>query len=584
MNKLQLYIYKSLRGFKSVRNINPAENIQRHILDVRKALEMIDYNPAEKYLFYMISYIDEGAFFTILRTIPSAPLDHLASTIFVPSGLQITQQEMEAVVRRTTRMVSNPAVSAEELAELHTTFAREYPVERDAPAMVASEGRDYAWCLYGGDTHRPLSEFFGKALYQPGYLPYAGVLLIDADLGVKGDRNDISNMPLATTVPVLPPDTTPEGFTPHIYHHIFDRPFLAPLDGTVDIVWKRAGFEDRTQQVRITRADQVIEPASTAESRKAISPASFYITSQGAKNPVPDAIITVNGVEISEARYFTQADLKNADVVVRCNGFFPFRARLDLAATTQALIQLQEQRKIYRFELPVVSSELGSPIRFEIHTKRDLTESPVEGYTLLDDIREGSTRINHLEYTGSTPGASRRMMIIVAAAALVIGALTGWLCTRTADTSAPASAADSVAVEQPAPAADKAPDATAATPTSTAPETAATPDAPAAAASEAPASAEAIKYLDSNKKWIKADMDKLPGLAGLFDDMNNFRIDRLINYWGPKLKGSKNFAKVAAAAEGGRHKPKAQFAAGDTYNKPDDTVINWTSYTYRIDP
>ena len=68
MNKLQLYIYKSLRGFKSVRNINPEENVQRHIRDVRKALEILDYDPNEKYLFYLISYIENGTFFTILRT------------------------------------------------------------------------------------------------------------------------------------------------------------------------------------------------------------------------------------------------------------------------------------------------------------------------------------------------------------------------------------------------------------------------------------------------------------------------------------------------------------------------------------
>lgn len=577
MNKLQLYIYKSLRGFKSVRNINPSENVQRHILDVRRALELLDYNPAEKYLFYMVSYIDEGAFFTILRTIPSEPLDHLSTTIFVPRGLAITPDEMEAVVRRTTRMVSNPSVSAEDLAELHATFSREYPVDRDAPMTVASEGRQYAWCLYGGDTGRALRDFFGDKLYQPGYLPYAGVLLVDADLGVTGSGNDLTDMPLATTVPVLPPKSTPEGFTPHIYRHLFDRPFLVPLGGDVQIVWRRAGFEDRVQDVHISRPDMEISPASTAESRKAISPASFFITSQASKSPVPDPIITVNGVEINEARYFTQADLKNAEVVIRCAGFFPFKGNLDLAATTQALIQLQEQRKIYRFELPVKTSELGSPIRFEIHTKRELEDSPVEGYTLLDEMYEGSNRINHLQYTGSTPGSSRRTMIIVVVAALVIGWLGGWLCTR-GGSGRPTEVPDSVAIEASAPVTPEAP---APAPAATQPQqTAAAPaaDAPAAV------SAEAIAYLDRNPKWIKADMEQHPGLKGLFDDMNNFRIERIITFWGPRLSASKNFKAVVAAAEGGRHKPAAQFAPGTTYNKEGDSVINWRGYTYRIDP
>lgn len=589
MNKLQLYIYKSLRGFKSVRNINPSENVQRHILDVRNALATLDYNPAEKYLFYLISYVDEGSFFTILRTIPSEPLDHLATTIFVPRGLQISPDDMDAVVRRTTRMVSNPSVSAEELAELHSTFAREYAVDRDAPMTVASEGRVYAWCRYGGDTGRSLRDFYGPALYQPAYLPYAGVLLVDADLGVKADVTDLTDMPLATVVPMLPPESSPEGFTPHIYHHLFDRPFAVPLGGTVDIVWRRAGFEDRSQQVLVERAGQEIEPASTAESRKAISPASFYITSQSSKAPITDAVITVNGVEISEARYFTQADLKNADVIIRCQGYFPFHGHLDLAATTQALIQLQEQRRVYRFELPVKSSELGAPIRFEIHSKRDLTESPIEGYVLLDAIREGAGRINHLEYTGSTPGASRRMTAIIAAVALVVGILVGWLIGRPssprpevpAPGSAPAiEASASPAMAQPASEAAK-PQAQEPAPT-VGEQLAAKP---AAAAQEAtgPVSAQAIAYLDQNKRWDRLKMEKL-GIGGLFDDMNNFRFARLTDYWAPRLDKSKNYAEVVKAVRNGSYKPKVKALAGTTYNKAGDNIINWRSYTYHVDP
>lgn len=580
MNKLQLYIYKSLRGFKSVRNINPSENVQRHILDVRAALDILDYDPSEKYLFYMISYIDEGSFFTILRTIPDGRLDHLATTIFVPRGLKITPEEMDNVVRRTTRMVSNPSVSAEELAELHTTFAKEYPVDHDAPMTVASEGREYAWCRYGGDTGRRLIDFYGPMLYQPAYLPYAGVVLVDAELGVTGSGEDLTDMQLANTVAILPPAETPEGFTPHIFHHPFDHPFLAPLGGTVTITWRRPGFEDRQQEVTVERADQTIEPASTAESRKAISPASFFVTSQASKSPLPDPVITVNGIEIKEARYFTQADLKNADVVIRCAGYFPFKGTLDLASTTQALIQLQEQRKIYRFELPVKSSELGSPIRFEIHTKRELPDSPIEGYRLLDDIKEGSTRINHLEYTGSTPGSSRRMAIMLAAGALLIGFIAGWLIGRPSSPSKTADA-DTLVTETVEVTPETKPAAKAEPAQKPAEKTA---EKPAETAGTGTVTREAIAYLDDNTRWSRDEMEKHPGLRGLFDDLNNYRIDRIIDVWQPKLTASKNFKAVATAAVNGRYKPKAHFEPGQTYNKAGDNVIVWRTYTYRLDP
>ncbi|MDO4320091.1 MAG: hypothetical protein Q4C34_05895 [Bacteroidales bacterium] len=582
MNKLQLYIYKSLRGFKSVRNINPSENVQRHILDVRGALDILDYDPADKYLFYMISYVEEGSFFTILRTIPDGRLDHLATTIFVPRGLRITPEEMDEVVRRTTRMVSNPAVSAEELAELHTTFAKEYPVDREAPMTVASEGREYAWCLYGGDTGRKLIDFYGPMLYQPDYLPYAGVLLIDAELGVTGNGQDLSDMQLSTTVPVLPPASTPEGFSAHIYHHPFDRPYLAPLGGNVTIVWRRQGFEDRSQEVTVVRADQEIEPTSTAESRKAISPASFFVTSQASKAPLPDPMITVNGVEINEARYFTQADLKNAEVAIRCPGYFPFKGTLDLASTTQALIQLQEQRRIYRFELPVKTSELGAPIRFEIHTKRDMTDSPVEGYRLLDDIKEGPTRINHLEYTGSTPGASRRMALMLAAGALIVGFIIGWLCGRPSSPSQ-ATESDTTVTETVEVVPETKPDVKAAPARPAEKPAESRPQTPEATGS-GPVTREAIAYLDDNSRWSRDEMEKHPGLRGLFDDLNNYRIERIIDVWQPKLTASKNFKAVATAAANGRYKPKAHFEPGQTYNKPGDNVIVWRTYTFRLDP
>lgn len=591
MNKLQLYIYKSLRGFKSVRNINPEENVQRHIRDVRKALEILDYDPAEKHLFYLISYIDEGTFFTILRTIPSEALDHLATTIFVPNGLEITHEEMADIVKRTTRMVSNTQVTTEELSDLHEVFAKEYPIDPNPAATVASEGREYALCFYGGNTGRALSDFFAEKLYQPEFLKYAGVVLVDADLGVSSSAPDLTEEALVDTVAILPPSGQPDGFAPHIYHHPFNRPFLAPLGGSVTITWRRGGFEDQTQTITIEHENQQIEPISTSASKKAVSPASFFITSQATKSPVQGAVITVNGVEIKEARTFTCDELKNADVIIRAQGFFPFRAHFDLAATTQALIQLQEQRKIYRFELPVKSSELGAPIHFEIHTKRDLNDSPIEGYSLKDDIHEGSGRNNYLEYTGENGLSSRRRIIIAAASALVAGFLLGWLIMggsgKSSERQAEAVATDTVA------AATKATDK--AVPPSNVSDRNVKNDADSSIVkpqnaqpapdtqSDRAVTAAAISYLDSNNKWSESALNKYPDLSGLFDDMNHFRLERLVTYWKPRLAKSKKFDKIAHHASESLR--KKVFKADGTYCADSgDHTITIQPYLNRIDP
>ena len=584
---LQLYISQSHRGFKSVRNINPAESVQRHIYDVRRVLEQLDYNAAEKHLFYLIKYIDEGSFFTILRTIPDQSADHLATTIFVPNGLKITKEELHDVVRRTTRIISNSSVSAEDMAELRSLFSREYPIAGDAPAMVESYGREFAHIFYGDGTGHALIDFLGESLYQPAFLKYEGVLLIDAELGVTATGDDLTDFRLQQTVTLFPPKENNSGFMPHIYRRQFTQPFLVPLGDKVSIVWRRGGFEEQDQEIVVDRDGMEIPVIATSESRKSITPASFYVTSQSTHAQIHSAVITVNGIEITSAHHFTQDELKNAEVIVRAQGYGTFHQKLDLAATTQALIQLPEQRKIYRFELPVKSSELGAPIHFEIHTKRDIADSPLEGYELNDGIQEGVTRVNHLRYVGGTPLISRRM-IGYAAGVFIVGFLLGWLLMGgCGGKKAEQTAADTTAVAAEAPAA--APSTQSSQSTPTAQTTSTTPAQPAATPTPAPtatgkASKEAVNYLDNNKQWKRDQLEKIADLRGLFDDLNHFRYERIKTYWAPRLEGSRSFAKVVTAVTEGSRKKIFTPGASDTYCPANDNTISWVPYTYKVDP
>lgn len=586
MNKLQLYITKSLRGYKSMLNLNPDEDVRHHISDVRQALSIVNYDPAEKNIFYLISYIDEGTFITILRTIPDLPLDHLAAWIYVPNGLRITAEELEKIIRLTTRKVSNPGVGNDDLAQLREAFSTEYAMDHEAPSIVASKGTGYAFRYYGGDTGYRLTDFLGEHMFQTTYLPFAGVLLLDAELNVPGIGTDLTGEALHDMVSVLPPDTTPEGFMPHIYHRTFTRGFLAPLYGDLEIVWKRSGFEDIVQIVTVDHDKFVPEGVSTDESRKAITPASFYITSRTTKEQLHGCTIRVNGVEIDKAHTFTRPELANAMVSITCDGYMGFNGKLDLASTTQALIQMQKRRKIYRFELPVKSSEWGAPIKFEILCKHPLNESPIDGYVLLDDIQEGPSRTNHLGYD---PGHGRRKTLIVHGLCVLVGIVSGILCSMSVSkcSSSATEPHTEIAITSDGPRQDThtviqqettPPVASAETRTALAAD-AQTPE-PTIASQD-----DAIKYLDENGVWDRDEMEKFQCLQGLFDDLDDMDLEKIIDTWASRLSKSRNFTAVVKAAQNSSNKKiKVKTGKHDPrYNKPGDTRINWLGYTYWID-
>lgn len=588
MNKLQLYIAKSLRGFKSLVNLNPSEDVRAHVHDIRHALEGMRYDPDEKNIFYAVTYTDEGTFFIIVRTIPHGHADHLAAWIYIPADTVISADQLNRIVKLTTDKVSGSGVSNEDLAELREAFATEYDTDREAPSIAASQGTEFACHLYGGDTGLKLTDFMGARLFRPDSLPYAGFLIVDADLGIDCGADDITNTSLSDNVAVMPPEPTEEGFMPHIYRRPFVRPYLAMPGQKLAITWRRPGFEDVVEEVTVTADGMTPGAVSTAESRKAISPASFYVSSQATKEPLMNCTIKVNNVEITEAHYFTSAELANASVSITADGFFPYNGRLDLASTTQALIQLQERRKIYRFELPLKSTELGAPIKFEIRSKRPIDDSPIDGYKLLGDIQEGSTRTNHLGYINGTDSRSLITrgiwMLIGLVAGVLITSLTTY-CSR--DDSAEGAPAITVTDVIP----EIEPEAPAAKPVASVPPTApvgqsAAPADSKGAVADAASVAAAVKYLDANKVWRREEMEAIAALRGLYDDMNSYNFERLTGHWNDVLGSSSNFALVAKAARQSTNKKvnvrKATHAP--TYNKPDDTAINWRGYTFWVDP
>lgn len=575
MNKIQLYITKSTRTFKSMVNINPEEDVRAAVTDVRTYLEKVDYDAAEKNIFYLLKSTASGTFVTVLRTIPTDLGDHLAAWIFFPSTLDISAEDAVEIVKYTTKKVAAQGLNADDLAELRGIFSKEYTPVDDAPAIVPCRSADdeFAVRFYGDNAGTSLAELVSSR-YQLAYTPFSAVILIDDSLGITSAAPDLTHEPIENMVTVFPPDANADGFAPTIFGEPFTRPFYAPEGADIDIVWTKNGFDDITEGFKVEKTGDRPGPVATSTSKKAISAASFEITALATRQSLDgQCSITVNGCEINGTRYFTLPELASAMVTVACDGFYTYSARIDLASSTRALIQLRERHKVYNFEISAKSSDIAGMISFQINTKNPLTESPIDGYVVADEMEEGTTRTNHLVYH---PDLGHRPLIeraIYAAGGVIVGLLLGWLIfggKGSSDTVETGVVADSTAVTETV-------------------DNTATPAGPQPAAAAAPQPAatsldDAVRYLDTNRTWTRTEMEQFPDLRGLYNDMNVIDRHKIVETWGPKLKESRTFQSIVEHAKMSYRKKARIKGNRNTFNAPDDEKIAVQSYLNTIDP
>lgn len=624
MAKIQLYLAKVRNGYKSLVNFNPEEEIRRHIGDYSSAVAGVDYDPSEINIFYIVQYIESGTLLTIIRTIPDKRPDHLAATLFIGSHLDIASSTVLDIVSDTASRLTKSTLTSSDIADLRALYSTDYLEDKNTGERVPSEGRDFAWVRLGEGADADLSSLADEDFYQPAFTAYAGVIILGAEQ--TSSLPELGDTAFKGTFLLDPPQPQPQGFVPHIFHRVFDKPFTVAEDDIVEICWKRAGFEPVTETYTIDSPDFVVPLPDISHSLKSITPSSFYITAQKGSEQIPDCKITVNGKNIRDGVSFTYAELSSARVEIQAPGFFPFAGKMDLATTTQALVQLKEKHKSYRFEIPVEyeSDAALEPARFTIHTRNEITQSPVRGYIVAaDDIEEGMDHTNTLVYSPKVSTPNRYILIAVGVLCLLAGMLIGHYCfTPTAaqeeervehtgdgeNTGAPVAADE---VEEPADTyvgggavdTSMASSHTVSTETETpqnpendlAAETDAEPaqETPAETSTQtnAPAVADsgdataAVNYIDSHSSWKKSEMEAIPALQGLFDDMNNYRFDRLAGYWADKLSASRRFQVVAEHARGAKTKRDPRVGIHNpTYNRPGDEAIGWRGYINHIDP
>lgn len=506
-------------SFQTMVEANVDDYSRQWVEDLRQEVEQVGYSTGEKAVFYMLRYTDYGTFIVVIRTIPKVRGNHLASWIFIPYTLKISDAQVSSVVSFVARKVSQPEVDGKDVAEIKDLFSQDYPVDSVGARFAPSEGNACAYRYYGAPTGDTLGDLIGRYRYQTAYIPFSGVLLVDHDIASEVEGANLTSAPLDDMAVLLPPPPAAprSSATPSVYGQPFDSPYLVPMGRSTTVVW--------------TLAD---------------------------------------GREVKQDVYVAQKEMRA-----------PALPQIKAEEHQPPLAQQPEghtKKKTYHFQIPAKSAAIGTVIEFEITTNGELEGSPIDGYEPTADIQEGAGRSNHLLYKSDSLVQKAKTRGLWAAGGFVVGLLTGLLCTcGRSEKPKPSLAAEPVPIEARIDSTKKSAEAEKLSlPKEEKPEQ------PKPATDTQDRSLEAaIRYLDNNDTWDKAEMEKFPDLQGLYDDMNNIERRKLVETWGPKLKESRRFSNNIVHHSRLSYKKKPRHKP---FNSPEKTTIYIQSYLNCIDP
>ena len=226
----------------------------------------------------------------------------------------------------------------------------------------------------------------------------------------------------------------------------------------------------------------------------------------------------------------------------------------------------------YIFSLPLHTPDGRSSLEFEVQSSKTISRSPIPGYELKGKASEDPDTVNRLRRKTAASAVPWKGKLIWLLAGLLAGFALARFTGCHSEAENPAEVPATTAVAEIRQSSQKPKSATKKQSGGTEVKT---------------EHSEASYYLDSHRVWRREDMEKIDGLKGLFDDLDNYRFDRLTDEWASKLSASKNFSKIVKAANKATAKkvdPRRDNEHNPRYNREGDSSISWLGYAYWIDP
>lgn len=557
MNKLGFTITRTYQGVAKLIECNKGYWSSK-VVDVRDYLKLFSGLQGTDNSITFISFDEGGCFLNQLRAISGRAGDNLCGWIYIPNTIEITSEEIMDAYDFVEKILSQSNIN-DSKEEIEAFFSKEYQQKKYIFKYAPSSGEKYGVRFLGRYSKK---EILVKDCYQQYYSGYKAIFLVDSKGDVQPSNEqmfvDLTNEEIREACIFLPPSENElKGGTKIKFKNgsEFNSPILTYKNEKIELSLTRKGFEPVKKLVTILEDGQKLELGSQSiEWKKTVKRSMFKFFDQDEHThaEIKEYIrIFINGTELTEQGLsISEKDCTRAKVEIHASGYEILK-RTENLLNDRHEIKLCRKEKSCECSIQLVNGREGRMI-IESKYLPPKEESPLKGYDKDRGVLKLSSSFIYKQRLFGFLQGLGALFLIYACFFIYSWINEGFPLPfiNKEKTSA--------AIEVNNDSTEKKQD----------------------AKETSYQLADAIKYLDNNTVWDKSVMEKYPDLQGLFDAMNEFRLEELTNGWASKLNDSKNFQKVCESAQKNLDKnwnPK-QGTHQPTYNKPSDGQVNLTNY------
>lgn len=543
-HKLGIVIQAANQGNQEIFQRNKEQSWANSIHELRKPMNGLTFSKDDTEPAIYVEFLGEkGYLLALVFSDRARDADNATVWVHVPAGCNISSAETVEVIEqikevaKTGNFKSNPIF--DEIAD-KTYQDKGVLVPAVSTICSAPKASKYGVRRLSNFT---LKELFGNNIAQHEYAKYKGIFLLNQSVGFGNDFEELGAE--LKKVRTLQAPKSQEGFEPYIVVAREDVPFTKAVefpDGAdVCIEWRKEGYRAISKSAKVTEKEEDFQNSIKINAEKDIYREvhrdNIKVLGSDGKSIESFEVWLKDLLQVDP---IIKVPTRNAcPITIKADGYEDKEVKLKDLISDKG-IKLEKESYTYRFALE------GSKEEYILTTQRRLTKSPIKYYSAYDVISEKG--VNKLSYDGIW----QKVMyfgIGFGTCLLAVGLYVGW---------------NVFVMDREFKFVDKQ-------------ETGLT--APQYEGYTLTDTQKAFNYLQNNDTWHKDSLDRFDATRGLFDELNEFKIDKI-----EKTNATLNNGKLVKIVEALKNiPPDSRPGTHDgKYNAKDDKQININNYINSI--